>query len=776
MTDVVEGPVVDDDAMIPGAKPVAVQRDPDDRLTQNAAALVISGVLTSVLGFAFWVVAARVLSTDDVGTGTALVAALVLLANISSLGLRNAFPRFIPIAGATTARLVRRGYIVCASLAAVLAIGFAVGTPTWAPSLGLLHDHPFGAAGFVIAAAGWTIFILQDSVLTGLRRASWVPLENLVYAVGKIVLLVLVVSTGPWALLLAWAVPAIAVLAPLNVLLFKSLIPAHERRAAAAGRPTPSFDWRALTRFSIGEHAADVVKNFGSEGVILVVLAVAGSTQSAALFFGIMITSAIQLVTSNIVNAFVAETAARPAEIVTLLRRAAGHTIRLVVPAAVLGAIGAPIALSVFGSTYAENGTPVLRLLLLALIPQIVVSLAIGVARFERRVGLIFAIAVGTSIAPLSGALLLTDRYGVVAVGWAVLLGQSALALVLAGTVYRQLAMDVVPTGLIRRVVGVRDRINHRRRVRAVGSMLDELDAVHTTGLPLSRGARVRNSTDVVVVIVDHPEMPRVIKVALSPTAAYGLLDHAQALRGLHGAAAGDSDGALRLLPTVLEAGTAAGHSYLIETKCPGNRPLVADHGTMSAVAAALATVQRPTGVPTVVGDALIVSLVDDPIGILRADPRLAAYGPTLDLLRERLDVALRGQLVVTTRTHGDFWLGNVLAETVAGRVTVRGIIDWEDSQPVGLPEVDLAHLWLSTQHDGMACATLRCLDAVGLADALGSWIGPTPNPTLHGGTVVLLAWLAHISAGLDRTSKFSLGRLWLHDNVEPVLDALGAS
>ena len=128
---------------------------------------------------------------------------------------------------------------------------------------------------------------------------------------------------------------------------------------------------------------------------------------------------------------------------------------------------------------------------------------------------------------------------------------------------------------------------------------------------------------------------------------------------------------------------------------------------------------------------------------------------------------------MVTTRTHGDFWLGNVLVATASTEARVTGIIDWEDSVEAGLPEVDLAHLWLSLQSDGLAAATLRSLDAATLLDVTGDWIAGTPNQNLQGGAVVLMAWLAHVASGLDRSSKFALGRMWLDDNVHPVLEAL---
>ena len=123
-------------------------------------------------------------------------------------------------------------------------------------------------------------------------------------------------------------------------------------------------------------------------------------------------------------SAFVAEAAARPAHADELLRRAAKHITVLVVPGALVAAAAAPLALALFGSDFVESGTPVLRLLLLAAIPQIALSLAIGQARYRRRVSDVVMLAMAASLAPVIGAAFFAPTYGIVAVGWAVLIGQ----------------------------------------------------------------------------------------------------------------------------------------------------------------------------------------------------------------------------------------------------------------------------------------------------------------------------------------------------------------
>jgi hypothetical protein len=100
--------------------------------------------------------------------------------------------------------------------------------------------------------------------------------------------------------------------------------------------------------------------------------------------------------------------------------------------------------------------------------------------------------------------------------------------------------------------------------------------------------------------------------------------------------------------------------------------------------------------------------------------------------------------------------------------------VDWENAHADGLPDVDLVHWWLATRPVELGVAVRQALadpDAVrqGLAELSIS----LPNPQIALEHVVLLTWLGHVTAGMDRTSADHLGRVWLARNVKPILQLL---
>lgn len=752
---------------IPATSATATPPVHDDRLNRNATSLIASSVLTSVLGFAFWIVAARTMSPADVGTGSAVVAALVLLGNMSTLGLRNALPRFLPSARANTARVIGWSYVASVMTALVVGGVFALGAERWANELTTLRDDPATKFMFVAAVAVWAVFVLQDAVLVGLRTAPWVPIENLAYALAKLGMVVALAGFGSWAIPIAWIVPALVLLVPLNLLVFGRLVPVHARLAPSGD--DARAEWRHVGRFAAGDHFADIIRLVGAEGVVLIVLAHLGPEASAPLFFAITIAASLQLVSSNVMSAYVAEAAAHPVRADELLSRAAGRIAILVVPGALLAAAFAPLGLALFGSDFVDSGTPVLRLLLLAAIPGIVVSVAIGQARYRRRVRDVVLLAAAATVAPVAGAAFLVPDHGIVAVGWAQLIGQSILAVVLLTTSLRGLLASLQPAALDAAIT-FRSRVRRQRRHRAAAMLFDELDTTRGDAPALSPRTLIGTSNDSVVAKI-RSDVPRVVKVALSPAASRGLERHAVATEAIRSATAGTT--VQRLVPELLEIGTCASQTYVIESACAGRPATGGDEATLGAVAGAVGALHRATARRQRPGDDVCYHAVTAPCAVLLADDRLARYHPTIDALASALTDAIDRHDLIVARTHGDCWLGNALVDDALHPPIVTGLIDWEDSVEVGIPDVDLAHLWLAEYPSGFAAGTLQSFLAHDFGDFVGV-CGRTPlNRDLPAALVVTLAWLSHVANGLQRASTFSLGRVWIKRNVTPVLDVL---
>jgi O-antigen/teichoic acid export membrane protein len=401
-------------------------------LFANAYALIASNVAASALGFFYWILAARYYQPEAVGLNSALVAALLFLAGIASLYLDGVLMRFISRAGQSVLRLILAAYLCSTAVAVIAAAVFLLGLQVWSPTLGVLGSSPLWIGGFVVAVVTTTLFVMQDGALTGLRQAVWVPVENGAFAVVKIILLLLFAERFPeHGIFMSWVLPQVALLIPVNWLIFRRLIPTHDWQGTAPAIPLQA---RQIAQYAAGLYVGFLFSLTASKLLPVIVLGYVGSTASAYFYLPWTIASALQLLTPSLTMSLTVEGAHDPSRLATYSKSVLKQAVRLVVPAALGTAAFAPLILGLVGPSYAEHGTGLMRLLALASIPHILTGLYIGIARVQRRVRGVVMVQASVMILFLSLSHLLLPRYGIIAVGWAWLVAQSSVALGLLAT------------------------------------------------------------------------------------------------------------------------------------------------------------------------------------------------------------------------------------------------------------------------------------------------------------------------------------------------------
>jgi len=158
---------------------------------------------------------------------------------------------------------------------------------------------------------------------------------------------------------------------------------------------------------------------------------------------------ALYLVTPNMGSSLIVETATDQTRLSAYSYRVFVNTIRLVAPAAILLAVGAPYILRVFGANYAAEGSALLRLLVLSAIPNTVNALYISIARVQRHMAAIVAVLGTLCTLVVGSSYVLLPLYGISGVGWAWLVSQTLVAGFLLCTRLRTLWMSGWQVGAI---------------------------------------------------------------------------------------------------------------------------------------------------------------------------------------------------------------------------------------------------------------------------------------------------------------------------------------
>ncbi|CAL9472631.1 lipopolysaccharide biosynthesis protein [Streptomyces sp. Tu 3180] len=409
-----------------GGLPPAGNKAGSDSLFKNAYFLMLSTGVSAVLGLGFWLVAARYYSEEAVGQGSAAIAAMRLLASITATTMIGAVVRFVPRAGRETGRLVW-GVYGASSLVVALAAGvFLLTLDRWGASYAPL-GAPAAGAVFVAACVAWALLTLQDGVLTGLRKAEWVPAGNAVFSVGKLVLLAAFASALPvLGIFVSWAVAIAFSTLPLGWLIFRRLIP----RQAAADRDLEPPALREMGRFLAGD-SLGALFSLAMINLLPVMVAVSFSAAENGYFYvAYTVGGTMEFMAINMASSLTAHASHDPRQLADGVRGALRRMTLLLVPVVLVLVVFAPQILTPFSPDYAEHGSTVLRLLALGALPRVVVELYIGVLRVQGRTGVLAVLQGAMCVLVLGSAAVLFTPAGIAGAGWAVLVSMTLIAAV----------------------------------------------------------------------------------------------------------------------------------------------------------------------------------------------------------------------------------------------------------------------------------------------------------------------------------------------------------
>ncbi|MER7192336.1 lipopolysaccharide biosynthesis protein [Streptomyces flaveolus] len=395
-----------------------------DSLFKNAYFLMLSTGVSAVLGLGFWLVAARYYSEEAVGQGSAAIAAMRLLASITATTMIGAVVRFVPRAGRATGPLVWRAYVASSVVVVVAAVVFLLTLDLWGASYAPLGTPAAGAL-FVAACVAWALLTLQDGVLTGLRKAEWVPVGNAVFSVGKLILLAVFASALPvLGIFVSWAVAIAFSTLPLGWLIFRRLIP----RQAAADHDVEPPKAREMGRFLAGD-SLGALFSLAMINLLPVMVAVRFSAAENGFFYvAYTVGGTMEFMAINMASSLTAHASHDPRRLADGVRGALRRMTLLLVPVVLVLVVFAPQILAPFDADYAEHGSTVLRLLAIGALPRIVVELYIGVLRVQGRTGVLAAVQGTMCTLVLGSAAALFTPSGIAGAGWAVLLSMTLVA------------------------------------------------------------------------------------------------------------------------------------------------------------------------------------------------------------------------------------------------------------------------------------------------------------------------------------------------------------
>lgn len=394
-------------------------------LYRNAVYLMLNSVAVAVTGFVFWMLAARLYSTEAVGLGSATIAAASLLALLSTLGLDYGLIRFLPGSGEKSSALLNSCFTISGLVSIVVALIFLAGLGVWSPALLPIREHPIFFITFVIFTASATVNNLANRSFIAERKAGFALAQSLIGSLLRFIpLVVLAAFFHTFGIFASWGLGALIAL-PVGVFLFLPRVQAGYHPFLAIRKKVIS----EMAHFSSLNYIAALLWSAPALVLPLMVVNLLGAEANAYFYIGWSIGGILSLVPMAISFSLFAEGSHSEEKLKQEVKRSLRLILLILIPAIpIILLLGGKILL-LFGKTYAENATKLLWIVALSALPLSLNYIYFSIKRVEMKLKGVVGLSGFIAIATLALAYVLLPQIGILGAGVAWLVSQGIAAL-----------------------------------------------------------------------------------------------------------------------------------------------------------------------------------------------------------------------------------------------------------------------------------------------------------------------------------------------------------
>lgn len=309
-------------------------------------------LVTAVLGFLFWALAARLTTAEVVGRSAAVISAMQFIAAFATLGLHTLLlAELANRDGRTVKRLVVTSLGIAGTVAFIVSVCYAViqrlfSDREW------LYATPSGIVLFALGTAVTTVTIVIDGAAIGVQQSGLQVIRNFVFALAKLIALplaALAVGMSPGSVYAVWLLGNVV---SLVVLFLRTKTPLEWLGT------TPSIGgFLPLWRTAAGHHWVNVATQAPRLALPVLVAVQVSNEANAGFYAALLLVTFVWIIPSHLGVAMFALGNDDPEH----FGRGLSTTLRLSALVSILAAVGTPILarplLSIFGPEYVDAST-----------------------------------------------------------------------------------------------------------------------------------------------------------------------------------------------------------------------------------------------------------------------------------------------------------------------------------------------------------------------------------------------------------------------------------
>lgn len=395
-------------------------------LYKSSIFIFLNVITTAAFGFFFWIVAARLYSSEDVGIASALVSSAGIIAILSSFGFTSGLIRFLP-ESSNREELFNSMWLIWLAGAVLFCSIFILGIGIFSPPLQFLR-RPIIALFFLFYLLVQISSFFFYSGLLALRKAEYSFILNLTLGI-RIILLIPLTFAGVIgvfgsfvAAYLISCIVGIILLAKTNIYL------------------KPILSTSALIevlKFSIANYASDFLLIGQASILPVLVLSMIGAREAGYFYIAFSIAALIYSIPTSVFTSMFIEGSHGISP-----KQNAVKSLRIVllflIPIGAFMYFFGDILLSLFGNEYSQHAFNLLKLLVISSYFVMINTMFICLKRIQKDVRILIIINLSLLAFTLLFCYFLIGRFGLIGAGLGWIASQGAVSVMILLSLFKK--------------------------------------------------------------------------------------------------------------------------------------------------------------------------------------------------------------------------------------------------------------------------------------------------------------------------------------------------
>jgi len=179
-----------------------------DSLYKNSIYLMLGTFVMSVFGFLFWMINARLFSTEQVGLATTIISVMGIITSFSLLGLNAGLIRFL-----SKSKRKNKKINTCFSFVGIITVIittiFLLLLSVISPKILFIKENLILSLIFIVFMIFSSFSSIIDSVFIAYRSTKYVLLKNSIFSLLKLIFPFILVSLGAYGIFSSWMIALI---------------------------------------------------------------------------------------------------------------------------------------------------------------------------------------------------------------------------------------------------------------------------------------------------------------------------------------------------------------------------------------------------------------------------------------------------------------------------------------------------------------------------------------------------------------------------------------